>query len=168
MRYGNVEVSQHFVPLLGDVKKMNEDKQARTGVFYDIIVNAQKKGNTVDFKLIQFGADSQLMFCSIRAFNEFEKLVGSKIDRQSHIGRPVGYMMPRGFAFKPTDSNFFKRKKQVITLLELNKCSQYLPMINRICDEHIDQIDTSKEVDIMNMLKNMSIEVILDIVFGED
>lgn len=56
----------------------------------------------------------------------------------------------------------------MVKLLELNRCSQYLPIMNRICEEHIIQIDTSHEVDIMDLLKKMTFEIIIDIMFGKN
>lgn len=166
-QYENVEVSEKFVPLLGELQRINEDKKERKGAFYNIIEQSQK-GTLPDFKLMEFGPQSQLYFSSLRAMDEFEKLVGTKVDRENHFGKGAWYLFPRSFAFRISDSNFLKRKKQVVRLLELNHCSQYLQMIHRVFEEHIDKIDTSKEVDLLTLIKSITIEVIINIMFGEN
>ena len=165
-KYKNVAMADKFYPFQGDLAIWNQNDARGNGKFQHFIDEAlSEKG--YDIRLTQLGPESVIDVCSVKALDEFEKLVPSKIDRYHHRGLPIGYFLKGSLAVTRSTENWSIRRKEMIKKLAINNCSKYIPMMIEIVDKNIQNTPTNHEIDIIQFFSRITIEAVTKIFFGQ-
>ena len=165
-KYKNVTMADKFYPFLGDLAVWNKNEAKGKGKFQHFIDESlSEKG--YDIRLTQLGPESVIEACSVKALDEFEKLLPSKIDRYHHRGLPIGYFLKGSLAVQRSTENWSIRRKEMIKKLAINYCSKYIPMMIQMTDKSIQETPINLEIDMVDFFSKITIKVITKIFFGE-
>lgn len=119
IKYKNMDVSEKYHPVLGDLAIVMENKNNNRYVFKDVIDCAKFRPEK-DIKLLQFGAISQLCMISIKALDQFDKLIPTKIDRYDCTEFPLSIAMKNSFMLIGSDDHWKDRRTSFLKLVGLN------------------------------------------------
>ena len=95
-------MTEKFVPLLGDISLMAQNKMNKKSKFHHFIDDSLES-KKYDLRLVVLGSKIFTDVCSIKALDEAEKLIPSKIDRDEMKGLPLENIMGGSFALNKSD-----------------------------------------------------------------
>ena len=98
-KYKNVTMADKFYPIAGEAKLFEENSKLRKPNLHHYYMDAVSKGSSVDLRLTQYGPIQKIDVLSVKALNEFEKLVPHKIDREGDRKTVVTRLMGGSFSF---------------------------------------------------------------------
>ena len=104
----------------------------------------------------------------MKALEEFELLVPKFIDRDGHKGLPGERIFPNGFLLRKSDENWKTRRKEILSVMSINNCSEYIKMMIDTIDCKIDEFCDKGEIDITQMLCKIAFQIISKIFLGHD
>ena len=166
-KYPNVHMTKTFIPLLGDISLMlQNDKEKKSKFHHFIDESLESKG--YDIRLVVVGSYIFLDLCSIKALDEAEKLIPSKIDRDEAIGLPLADVIGGSFALSQTDEKWTQRRKEMSKLIGINYCSRHIPMMIETLEKNLDACPLDEEIDLTKIASKITFEVITKIFFGKD
>ena len=91
-KHKNVAMVDKFYPFLGDIAVINSNEENKNCKFYHYIRESlSSKG--YDIRLNQMGSETIIDICSMKALDELESLIPSKIDRSDQRGLPLGNIL---------------------------------------------------------------------------
>ena len=134
MKYANVECSDKFYPFLGDIKVMLNRIAKNEYVFQDFIESAIERPEK-DIKVHQLGSLANFYILSIRARDEFERLISNKVDRYPSKEFPLSYPMTGSIIFLESTEDWRDRRTSLMKLIGLNSVSKHAPMMIQTTDE---------------------------------
>ena len=166
-KYQNVIMTNKFVPLLGDLSLVIQNEKDHKSKFHHNIEDSlENKG--FDIQLFILGSYVYLDLCSMKAFDEFEKLVPSKIDRDDMQGIPVVNIIGGSLGVSSSDEKWAQRRKEMGKLIGINFCSQHIPLMIETMDKYIEQSPLNQEISFTKMFAKVTFEIITKIFFGKD
>ena len=167
-KYSNVTMVDKFYPVLGEAKLFEDNMKLNKPRLHHQYLDSASKGSSIDLRLTQFGPIQKIDICSVKAINEFEKLVPSKIDRGGDNGSAVTRLVAGTFSFLQSKKQWDLRRKYMSKILAINYCSKYIGMMLQTVDKHIDQLKVGDLVNFSQIVKNTSLMIMCKILFGED
>ena len=121
----NVKVGDRFLPIIGD-SLMFMDDIYKGRVFYYSLRKYCNEIKEEDVMLFFLGMEPYFRIRTPKAIRELEKLIPTKVDRESDkIG--FGKMNAKGFGHVKSTQSYLDRKKTYMKLLSLNSSSKYIP-----------------------------------------
>ena len=120
---------------------------------------------------LYFVQNLNMMFvntCSLRAIDEFNKLIPEKIDRHDHTGMQIVNIAPNSFGLMSSTPNWNERRKLATKTIGINFASKYIPMMVQTVDEWSKNIKTEENLDLTIELKRITFKIITKILFGRD
>ena len=117
------------------------------------------------------GASSQLVATSVKGIQETSRQIPNKIDRDSFIPKTTfgrDFFIHSGFGM--TTTAVHKHTRETIgKTLQLNKASQYIPLILNVTKEYAKKNwKVGKNIEFLNESIGLIFEIVTRIVFGED
>ena len=166
-KHKNVAMVDKFYPFLGDLAVINSNEEQKNSKFSHYIRESlSNKG--YDLRLNQMGPETIIDVCSIRALDEMEKLIPSKIDRSAQIGLPIGNLLDGCLGVTYSDENWKSRRKEMTKTIGINFCSKYIPMMIKTIDKVLQSCPLNKEIDLTHIFTSTTFEIITKIFFGQD
>lgn len=166
-KYDNVEVTSKFYPVLGNyalMKKRIQNKEYQFWDYNDTVINRPHK----DMILFQFGTQCNVDLLTIRAVEEFDKLVPESIDRVEYPQGPIWYGT-RGSILQMASTEYWKeRRTSSIKLIGINQISCYLITMFQSCDMWLDSWKIDDPINFSSKCKSISFKVISRMMFGND
>ena len=167
-KYPNISMADKFYPMLGDVKLIQQNVTNGKAGFHHFIEEAIEKGEEIDIRLTQMGPVTRFEPCSIKAFKEFEKLVPDKLDRKDKGLAPTTRLFNGSVALRNSDESWHNRRIAITKLLGINKCSEYIKMMNQTIDTQIDLLKEGDQINFGDLLASITFMIISKILFGSD
>ena len=165
--YKNVQMTQKYYPFLGDVALITNNVKEKKGKFHHFIEEAlQNKG--IDLRVNQLASFSIFDVCSVKALDQFEKLVPSKIDRSVTFGFPLHNIIGGSLGASFSDEKWTKRRKEMTKHIGINFCSKHIPMMIKTIDKNIEESPLNEEISLTSLLTNTTFDIITKIFFGQD
>ena len=140
MKFKNIYIPEKFVPMAGDVALVEENHTNGRNKIQHFFETADKLKNT-DMRLVQYGDMSILGMCSVKAVEQLEALIPSKVDIYNHHEFPIANIAPGLFIFNRTNDDTLNRRKTLMKLLGFNKVSQYIPVMITTVDDILAKSD---------------------------
>ena len=166
-KYDNVQVCESP---FGIMSNMIENTKKNKYLFWNFIDMKLKNPNK-DFFLHGVGKYLALAVTSVKAYEEFLKLVPTKVDRFEHPPMYFFKLAPKGIANTKTSNVNWKRRRTAATkLLGLNKSSQYIPMMVSHLDNEISKWEKEDRniPDLAPKISSIAYKIISTIFFGKD
>ena len=105
---------------------------------------------------------------SVKAQQEFENLIPTKIDRYIDETMPVQHIWRDSFGIIQSNKSWNERRKTIMKIIGINFASQYISMMIKTVDDWAKQIPIGKEVDFNFELSGITYTIISKILFGRD
>ena len=165
--FPNVAMEKKFVPVLGDIKRIEEyvkENKYKLQHFIDIPIEHPDN----DFYINQLGPYTIFEVVSTKSQDEFEQLIPIKIDRHNCIGFPLSNMGAGAFPLIESNKNWNERRTTVMKTIGINQASKFIPMMIDIADEWIANIKKNEIIDLIIETKRITFRIISKILFGTD
>ena len=122
----------------------------------------------VDIVHTQIGNKIEIDPVSVKALQEFENLIPTKIDRYIDETMPVQHIWRDSFGVIQSNKSWSERRKTILKIIGINFASQYISMMIKTVDDWAKQIPIGKEVDFNFELSGITYTIISKILFGRD
>jgi len=166
-KYPNVGMAEKYHPMLGDIVIINKNEQENKFKMQHYIDDVKSKPDT-DIYISQFGPVTLYEICSPKAFDEFERLVPEKIDRNDQEGTPIGYIAPRSFGVIESTANWNERRKFILKAIGINYASKYIPLMIETVDKWAKSVKKHESIDLNFEMNRITFGIITRILFGRD
>lgn len=166
-KYKNVDMIENYIPFLGDLKTILDYRRDNKFQFYFVEETALNKPDK-DLRLTILGANITLDVITIKAQDEFEKLVPMEIDRHHNRYYPAWYGLKGSFALTHSTEYWKTRRTSALKLMNMNALSKYHPKIVKIVDDVIGSLNINTPSDFSTATKAISFRVICMITCGTD
>ena len=168
-KFKDVWVSQKFIPLYGDFKRLKEDYMDKGRFAGSILKDICLEHPDKKAYFIILGMDDFLYIRDPALLSEFQKLVPDVIDREpidtKSFGRVGG---TGGFGQEKTNDYLIKRRETLIKTIGINFSSRFIPIFLKHCKQEISSFKVGDTVDMSELANTIAFEVICEILFGED
>lgn len=121
-----------------------------------------------DIRIIFSGPNPIFLLYSPQAFEEFQNLVPSKVDRWGHQIKHFGRIAPRGIDQIRSTVAWRKRRDNVLHSIGINFASRYIPMMLEIFDKASEKWKVGEWVNFSHEVTSITFDVITMILFGRD
>ena len=160
-------MTKKYYPLLGDIAIMQQaERENKFRMQY--YIDAALERTDVDLVLTQVGNHIEIDPVSVKALEEFESLVPSKIDRYSSESMPVQRIWRDSFGMIVSNSSWSDRRKTILKIIGINFASQYITMMIKAVDDWTEKLKLNEEVNFSIELNKLAFWIISKILFGRD
>ena len=149
-------------------------EKVRVNPSYAALLHSQEIGLEnpgKDFVLIQMGARSHLVPTSIRAIQETTHSIPHQIDRDYFIGEMTFsryWFANSGFGMVSSEVQKHSRST-VVQTMQLNKASQYVPMISEVTKNlALKYWKEGETIEFLDNAKFLLFQVLVRVLFGRD
>eukprot|EP00343_Euplotes_focardii_P006072 CAMPEP_0205815046 /NCGR_PEP_ID=MMETSP0205-20121125/20494_1 /ASSEMBLY_ACC=CAM_ASM_000278 /TAXON_ID=36767 /ORGANISM="Euplotes focardii, Strain TN1" /LENGTH=309 /DNA_ID=CAMNT_0053100321 /DNA_START=76 /DNA_END=1001 /DNA_ORIENTATION=- len=166
-KYPNVVMSKKYTPLLGEYSVIRElAKQNKYQGYFaieDSLNNPQ-----ADFRLTFSGKIPYFMVTSSKSLDEFKKLVPKDIDRWDYTIKSFGRMSIGSLDQLRSNSEWRKRRDAIMKTIGINFSSRFIPLMLSKIKKAADNWKVEEFIDFGTEMKNVTFEIITEILFGRD
>lgn len=160
-------MTEKYYPLIGDILLINKNEKENKFKLQHYVDNAISKPET-DIYISQFGSLTLYNMCSPQAFDEFERLVPEKIDRDDQKDGPTETVVPLSFALIESTANWNERRKFILKVIGINYASKYIPLMIETVDKWAKSAKKNEFIDLKFEIKKITFGIITRILFGRD
>jgi len=165
-KYSNVYTTPTFIPILGDLKRINEDMKKGRVHYYEKMQKApEMKGKDIRIKFE--GYNPLILLQSNKAIEEFTKLVPSKVDRVN-TGRGLGKVGLGTFLFEKSTKRTVMRRKILTSFLSLNSSSRHIPAMMRHTSDVLKPLKQGQSYDFIDIANVLTFNIFTSVLFGDD
>ena len=108
------------------------------------------------------------MLYSPQAFEEFQKLVPTKVDRWGHQIKHFGRMAAGAVDQIRSSQNWKKRRDKILHTIGINFASRYIPMMLETLDKAAENWRVGEWLNFSHEMTSITFDVITKILFGRD
>mmetsp|Transcript_5267 Transcript_5267/g.6259 ORF Transcript_5267/g.6259 Transcript_5267/m.6259 type:complete len:193 (-) Transcript_5267:109-687(-) len=147
LKYPNAWVTDKFYPFVGIIalmKKCIAEGKFRFQFYIDEII----KRPNIDVIITQFGPFLMYELSSVKALNEFEKIVPDKVDRNDDKGLFVQNIVGNSFALMRSKNDWNDRRKAIMKTIGINFASQYISLMIETVDSWAKTVSIGAEIDL--------------------
>ncbi|CAI2362619.1 unnamed protein product [Moneuplotes crassus] len=165
-KYSNVYTTEEFIPVLGDLKCINDDlNQGRVHYYEKMQKATEMKGK--DLRMKFEGYSPLILIQSIKALEEFARLVPSKIDR-FNTGRGLSKVLIGTFLFERSIKRTMMRRKILTSFLSLNSSSRHIPVMMIYTIEILKPLKQGQSYDFIELANILTFNIFTSVLFGDD
>ena len=146
-KFRNVYMTEKYTPFLGDVALIKHNVQQKKSKFH-YFINEALHNKGYDLRITQLASATMIDVCSVKALDEFEKLVPSKIDRIITKDSALDNLIGGSLGASLSDEKWMKRRKEMAKHIGINFCSKHIPMMIKTIDKNIEASELNKEISL--------------------
>ncbi len=167
LKYPNWMQSSKFYPVLGDFTLLFESKKQNKFIF-SWYMDSVKQNKNFDIRLYFYGEDPQFQIVSLRAHKEFIDLFPHKVDRSDSMKRSLVKIWIGSFDQYLTNEKYKLIRSEFLKAIGFNEISARIKEIIEIFDSFINAWPEEKDINLIELVQDITFEVINNLLFGND
>ena len=167
LKYSNWIQSSKFYPVLGDFALLLDSIKQNKFIF-SWFMDSVKQNKDFDIRLYFYGEDPRFQIVSLKAHKEFIDLFPHKIDRSESMKKSLAKMWVGSFDQQLTTEKCKLIRSEFLKAIGFNEISTRIEEIIEIFDSFTNTWSEEKEINLIELVQDITFEVINHLLFGND